>query len=73
MNKSIYSKESKLLIERLKQARKELGIDQKKAADLIGTSQSYISKVETGQLRIDVFQLKKFSNIYKKNIDFFLK
>ena len=30
MNKSIYSKESKLLIERLKQARKELGIDKKK-------------------------------------------
>ena len=44
MNKSIYSKESKLLIERLKQARKEGWVLTKKAADLIGTSQSYISK-----------------------------
>jgi transcriptional regulator with XRE-family HTH domain len=73
MNKSIYSKESKLLIEKLKKARKEARIDQKKAAKLLGVSQSYISKAETGQLRIDVFQLKKFANIYGKNIDYFLK
>lgn len=73
MNKSIYSNESKYLIEQLKKARKEAGFTQKKSAKLICVSQSYISKVESGQIRIDVIQLKYFAKVYGKNIEFFLK
>ncbi|MFH1904252.1 MAG: helix-turn-helix transcriptional regulator [bacterium] len=73
MKKTLYSKEHKYLVERLKQARKEAGIDQGQVADLLDVSQSYISKVEAGQRRIDVIQLKEFAKAYKKKIDFFLK
>lgn len=73
MNRYIYSQESKVLIEKLKKARTDAGFDQKEAAALVGVSQSYISKVESGQLRIDIFQLKKFAEIYKKNIEYFLR
>jgi len=73
MGKTIYSKEHKYLVERLKQARKDKGLDQKQVAVLLGVSQSYVSKVESGQRRIDVVQLKQFSKIYKKNISYFLE
>lgn len=73
MNKSIYSNESKSLVEQLKKARKESGFNQKKVAELICVSQSYISKIESGQIRIDVIQLKNLAKVYGKSIDFFLK
>ncbi len=72
MNKTIYSNEHKFLIEKLKRARIEAGLDQKQVAELLGKSQSYISKIESGQRRIDVLQLKEFAKAYKKSIDFFI-
>jgi len=73
MKKTIYSDEHRYLVERLKRARKEAGLDQEKVAKLLGVSQSYISKVESGQRRIDLVQLKQFAKIYKKKLDFFIK
>ncbi|MBI5306663.1 helix-turn-helix domain-containing protein, partial [Candidatus Wolfebacteria bacterium] len=35
--------------------------------------QSYISKVETGEQRIDVIELKLFADLYKKDLNFFIK
>jgi transcriptional regulator with XRE-family HTH domain len=73
MNKVIYSDEHKYLVDRLKQARQEAGLDQISAAKLLGRTQSYISKVESGQRRIDVVQIKQFAKIYKKRLDYFLR
>jgi transcriptional regulator with XRE-family HTH domain len=73
MTKTIYSKDHKFVVEQLKKARIEAGLDQEKAAELLGKTQSYISKVESGQRRIDVVQLKEFAKIYKKEVDFFIK
>ena len=66
MKKAIYSKEQKILISKLKKAREEAGLDQTQAAQLLGTTQSYISKLESGQRRLDVIQLKEIAKIYKK-------
>lgn len=73
MPKTIYSKEHRILVERLKKARKEAGFDQQEAAKLLGVSQSYISKMESGQRRIDIIQLKRFAKLYKKEISYFIK
>jgi transcriptional regulator with XRE-family HTH domain len=73
MNKTIYSKDHKFLVEQLKKARINAGFDQEKVAELLGKTQSYISKIETGQRRIDVVQLKEFAKIYKKDINFFVE
>jgi len=70
---TIYSREHKILVERLKKARKEAGLDQEAVAKLLGVTQSYISKMESGQRRIDIVQLKKFAKVYKKKIDYFIK
>jgi len=73
MSESIYSKDHKDLIERLKKARQEAGLDQVEVAKKLGRSQSYLSKIESGQRKIDVVQLKKFAKLYKKDINYFIK
>lgn len=73
MRKAIYSKDHQYAVERLKKARQEAGLDQVEVAKLLGKTQSYVSKVEAGQRRIDIIALKEFVRIYKKPIDYFLK
>lgn len=73
MSKAIYSKDHKYIVEQLKKSRQEAGLDQSDIAKLLGKTQSYISKIESGQRRIDVITLKEFARIYKKDISFFLK
>ena len=73
MNKTIYSKDHKFIIEQLKKARNDAGFDQEKVAELLGKTQSYVSKIEAGQRRIDIVQLKEFAKIYKKELDYFIK
>jgi transcriptional regulator with XRE-family HTH domain len=73
MNKAIYTKDHKFIVEQLKKARIEAGFDQEKVAELLKKTQSYVSKIEAGQRRIDIVQLKEFSKIYKKDLDYFIK
>lgn len=73
MGKTIYSKGHRALIARIVKARKEAGLRQEDVAKLLRRTQSYISKIEAGQRRVDLIQLKEFAEIYKKNIDFFIK
>ena len=73
MSKAIYSKDHKYIVEQLKKARQEAGLEQVEVAKLLGRTQSHISKVEAGQRRIDIVALREFAKIYKKDIDYFLK
>lgn len=73
MNKSIYSNDYKFLTKQLKSSRLEARLTQKEVADLLGKTQSYISKVEMGQIRIDIIQLKEIAKLYNKDLDYFLK
>lgn len=73
MPKTIYSKDHKYIVERLKKARLDAGLGQVKTAKLLGKTQSYVSKVESGQRRIDIVQLKEFTRIYKKSVNHFIK
>lgn len=72
MKKSIYSNQYRVLIARLKQARMESGLSQVQAAKALGTTQSHISKAESGQRRIDVIQLKEFAKLYRKDFSYFI-
>ncbi|MCX6791750.1 MAG: helix-turn-helix transcriptional regulator [Candidatus Gottesmanbacteria bacterium] len=73
MSKAIYTKEQKDLIQKLKSARLSAKLDQKTAAKRLNKSQSYISKMESGQRRIDLVQLKQIAQAYSRNIDYFIK
>ena len=73
MDKTIYSEGHKALINKLIKARKEKGLRQEDAAKLLGRTQSFISKIEAGQRRVDIIQLKEFAKIYKKTLNFLIK
>lgn len=72
MNKAIYSKQYKQLISNLKLARTESKLSQVQVARALKTTQSHISKVESGQRRLDVIQLKEFAKLYRKKLSFFI-
>ena len=69
----IYSVDQESTTALLKQARIEAKLTQAQVADKLGVTQSYVSKVESGQTRIDVTSLKEFARIYKKQVGWFLQ
>ena len=73
MKKTIYTKEHQFLISQLKKAREKAGIDQIEVAQILGKTQSYVSKIESGQRRVDIVQLKEFARIFKKTLDYFIR
>lgn len=73
MSKSVYTKDYEEIINRLNQARIDAGFSQQVVADKLGKPQSYISKIESGERRLDVAEIKKFAEIYKKGISYFIK
>jgi len=73
MPRAIYQDDHNKIVERLKQARLEAGVGQIEVAKKLGRTQSYISKIESGQRRFDVLQLKEFAKLYKKSLDYFVR
>ncbi len=62
MEKSIYSREYELFLEQLKQARETSSLTQIQLAERLGQTQSFVSKVERGERRLDVVELRAFCN-----------
>ncbi|MFA5162030.1 MAG: PAS domain S-box protein [Elusimicrobiales bacterium] len=71
--KTIHSGQHRRLVAKLIAARKGAGLLQREAARLLRVTQSYLSKIESGQVRLDVIQLKKFAVTYRKPLEFFLE
>lgn len=72
MNKTITTKEYARFIEKITQARQELGLRQIDVAKKLKRPQSYISRVESGEYRLDIMEVKRFAKLYKKDINYFL-
>lgn len=60
MEKSIFTEEYVLFLECLRAARKEAGLTQEKVAERLHQTQSFVSKCERGERRIDVVELRAF-------------
>ena len=73
MKKTIYSKEYKYTVTQLKKARKEAGLTQKEVAEKLGKPQSFISKCESGQRRVDINELNELAQIYRKSLNYFIR
>ncbi len=56
--KSIYTDEYAVVLCLLKAARKKSGVTQVDLADRLGQTQSFVSKVERGDRRLDIVQLR---------------
>lgn len=73
MGKTIRTKEYTLFIERMKQARADSGLKQIEVAKKLKRPQSYISRVESGEYRLDILEVKRFAQLYDKDINYFIK
>lgn len=62
MKKTIYSREYSHFLETLRQARESKGLTQMEIAERLGQSQSFVSKVERGERRVDIVELRAFCN-----------
>lgn len=53
------------MVARLREARNAAKLTQAQVAQRLGKPQSYVSKVETGERRIDPIELAQFAQIYR--------
>jgi transcriptional regulator with XRE-family HTH domain len=60
------------MLQRLREARRAAGLTQAKVANALRVPQSFVSKCESGERRIDAVELGRFAGLYSKRISFFL-
>ncbi len=65
---SIHSKDYRELIARLKDARIKANVTQGEVAKKLNKQQSFVSKVENCERRLDVLELGKFAKVYGVDI-----
>ncbi len=58
MEKSIYTREYQVLLRLLRETRERAGVTQVELARRLSQTQSYVSKIELGDRRLDLIQLR---------------
>jgi transcriptional regulator with XRE-family HTH domain len=66
-----YIKKYRAFLLKLRQARKEAGLKQSDVARALRKPQSYVSKCESGERRVDFVELLEFARLYSKAVTFF--
>jgi transcriptional regulator with XRE-family HTH domain len=70
--RTVYSTRYRRLLERLRSARREAALSQAAVAAAFGKPQSFVSKCESGERRIDVLELDRFAQLYGRPLGFFV-
>lgn len=73
MQKSIFSKEYKTFLGELVAARKRARLTQGELAERIGQTQSFVSKCERGERRLDILELRVVCRAIKIPLVAFIK
>ena len=66
---SIYSSEYKAFLKRLRESRSARGLTQVAVAKALGKPQSFVSKIEHGERRLDPLELKAIARLYGVSLD----
>jgi transcriptional regulator with XRE-family HTH domain len=69
--KNIRSSAYQAFLRRLREARLAAGKTQAQVAKALGQPQSFVSKVEGGERRLDPLELKSLSDLYGRDIRWF--
>lgn len=64
--------EYKRFLVRLRAARGKAGLTQADVARRLGRPQSFVSKCESGERRVDVIELAEIAALYKKPLRYFI-
>jgi len=69
---AVHIAEYKYLLRRLREARRQAGLTQVQVAKALARPQSFVTKCELGERRIDPVDLQRFAKLYRKPLSFFL-
>ncbi len=72
MDKSIHTREYAAVVRVLREARQQAGLTQVALAERIDETQSYVSKVERGELRLDIIQLRTVCRVLGLSLEDFV-
>lgn len=72
MATSIHSSRYREFCRRLRQAREAAGLTQAEAGSRIHRDQTLISKVESGERRLDIIEVDELAEIYGKPLTWFV-
>ena len=70
--RAVHGARYKAMLERLRDARRRAGLTQAQVADALGKTQTFVSKCELGERRIDPIDLVDFANVYGRPVEYFL-
>ena len=60
LGKSIYSRDYRVFLRLLKTTRREAGLNQEQVAARLGKTQTFVSKCERGERRVDIVEVRAF-------------
>lgn len=72
MQKSLFSKDTSLFLERLIAARKRAGLTQEQLAKRLNATQSFVSKCERGERRLDIIELRNWCSALRLSLPSFV-
>ena len=70
--KTIYKPSYDKIVKKLRQARKEATMTQDQVNEALGKYQSFTSKIENKDRKIDVLELIELAQLYNKDIEYFV-
>ena len=71
LSRQVYSPRYQAFLEKLRQARLDAGFTQVEVAQKLDKPQSFVSKCESGERRVDFVELLEFAALYQKPLEFF--
>lgn len=69
----VYAEQYQEFTSRLRQARLDAGLSQEEVAERLGVSQSFVSRSENGERRVDVIELQALATLYQKSFAYFIR
>ncbi|MEM6518602.1 MAG: helix-turn-helix transcriptional regulator [Cyanobacteria bacterium P01_D01_bin.71] len=72
MGNTAYSLRYQKFLTKLKAARLEANLTQVQVASRLGVPQSFVSKCESGERRVDIIELLDFAEMYEKPLFYFV-
>ncbi len=69
--RNLHTPEYRAFLGRLRKARLQAGLTQVQVAEGLGLRQSEVSRMESGERRVDFVELVRFARLYRRHLDYF--
>lgn len=68
---STYDSKYRQFLSKLRKAREEAALTQTQVASALGKPQTFVSKSELGERRVDFIEVEQFARVYGKPLSYF--